>query len=813
MEDVKMKHRKVFKFILFLIFLLVLLPFNSYAQVPGQINYQGRLTDTLGNPVSDGNYDMEFALYDTDSVETALWSEQQSVWVSDGIYNVVLGQPDNELTADLFSTPLYLGVKVGDDEEMIPRQMLTSVPFAFQAGSTSAGAVTEIMLADGAVTADKVAPDAITGSKILGGAGSGVDADQLDGLDAASFSQSDHNHDTSYYSKVHVDALEARIASLEAKLQYLTVVAGTVNGMAGPHVIITGANLHVRNGLGQTNSSNQTGNLIVGYNEPRGTGNERSGSHNIVVGQRNNYVSYGGLVAGYNNAVSGIYSTVSGGSYNIADGGVSSISGGSYNTASGDASSVSGGVLNTASGYASSLSGGRYNKASGDYSFVGGGGYSDSNNGNEAFSNYSAILGGFNNIAGDNGNPADHSVGEYATVSGGGGNVASGSVSNVSGGHGNFANAWYSSVSGGGENSADHTAASVSGGKYNKASGEYSFIGGGGGPDSISGNEAFSDYSAILGGQANIAGDNSNPDNHTVGQNAAVSGGRFNKASGDYSFVGGGGSPDSWWGNEAFSNFSAILGGLANFAGDNSNPDDHTIGRYATVSGGRFNEATGYASNVSGGYDNIAIGSDSCINGGAWNEAHGDHASVSGGQANDAVGRVSSVNGGQLNIASGDGSSICGGFSNEAFSDWSAILGGSENLAGDNSDPNDHSIGEYATVSGGEDNTTSGQYSSISGGSLNEAFSNHSAILGGRGNIAGDNSNPDDHTIGVQSTVSGGYSNEASGHYSSVSGGQDNTGSGKYSSVLGGNNNPASGEHHSNVGDVGKIYADSNPLP
>ncbi len=173
-----------FKIISILCFLLFAYGILN-AQVPGQINFQGKLTDTLGNPVANDNYDMEFALYDTDSGETALWSEQQSVWVADGIYNVVLGQPYNELTVDLFSTPLYLGVKVGTDEEMMPRQILTSVPFALKAGSTSAGAITSIMLADGAALAE-----------ILDNAGSGsqLDADKLDGQDASYFAPSSHVH-------------------------------------------------------------------------------------------------------------------------------------------------------------------------------------------------------------------------------------------------------------------------------------------------------------------------------------------------------------------------------------------------------------------------------------------------------------------------------------------------------------------------------------------------------------------------------------------------------------------------------------------
>ena len=40
---------------------------------------------------------------------------------------------------------------------------------------------------------------------------------------------------------------------------------------------------------------NGLGNVVIGYNELRGAGDDRSGSHNLVFGSRNNYSSYGGL--------------------------------------------------------------------------------------------------------------------------------------------------------------------------------------------------------------------------------------------------------------------------------------------------------------------------------------------------------------------------------------------------------------------------------------------------------------------------------------------------------------------------------------
>ena len=79
------------------LFLITVIPLLSLAAIPQQITYQGQLTDNTGNPVPDGDYEMSFALYAVPTGGTALWSEAQSVTVTNGIYNVILGQLGNEL--------------------------------------------------------------------------------------------------------------------------------------------------------------------------------------------------------------------------------------------------------------------------------------------------------------------------------------------------------------------------------------------------------------------------------------------------------------------------------------------------------------------------------------------------------------------------------------------------------------------------------------------------------------------------------------------------------------------------------------------
>ena len=119
----------------------------------------------------------------------------------------------------------------------------------------------------------------------------------------------------------------------------------------GATVRFTGVNVQIVSGSGATDGAvNGTGNLIVGYNEARGGGNTRTGSHNIVVGTQNNFSRFGGIVVGKFNEIGGDYASVTAGNQNTASQRYSSVSGGENNVASGSASSVSGGNGVTQSG-------------------------------------------------------------------------------------------------------------------------------------------------------------------------------------------------------------------------------------------------------------------------------------------------------------------------------------------------------------------------------------------------------------------------------------------------------------------------------
>lgn len=167
-------------------------------------------------------------------------------------------------------------------------------------------------------------------------------------------------------------------------LERLTCVAGNSGTR---DFIFDGCNVHVRNGTGSTNSINGLGNLIIGYDAVRANESDKTGSHNMVVGDNHNYTQYGGLVAGFENTVSGPWASVSGGAENTASDIYATVSGGQGNTANYRYTSVSGGWANLASDLHASVSGGVANRAFGPASSVSGG------ENNEARALSSSILG------------------------------------------------------------------------------------------------------------------------------------------------------------------------------------------------------------------------------------------------------------------------------------------------------------------------------------------------------------------------------------------------------------------------------------
>jgi len=163
---------------------------------------------------------------------------------------------------------------------------------------------------------------------------------------------------------------------------------------------------------------------------------------------------------------------------------------------------------------------------------AGGGGAGEEN---RVTDDFGTVGGGRNNLAGDGvgttsdnphntvaGGYANTAVGGSATVGGGYRNTATGYVATVGGGTSNTASAYRATVSGGNGNDATADGCTVGGGNGNTASGAMAAVGGG------TGNTA-SGYRATVGGG----------DRNAASHYATVPGGSYNTAAGNYSFAAG----------------------------------------------------------------------------------------------------------------------------------------------------------------------------------------------------------------------------------------------------------------------------------
>lgn len=145
------------------------------AGAPGTMTHQGYLVES-GSPIS-GTVDLQFGLYSSSSGGSPLWSEtHNSVPVYSGYYTVILGN-SSPMDASLFSSTtryLQVGVDTGAGYVNLPRQIVTSVPYALQASAADTAAEADhATTSDSATFADGAPWSGLTG--IPAGFADGVD--------------------------------------------------------------------------------------------------------------------------------------------------------------------------------------------------------------------------------------------------------------------------------------------------------------------------------------------------------------------------------------------------------------------------------------------------------------------------------------------------------------------------------------------------------------------------------------------------------------------------------------------------------------
>ncbi|MBI1293769.1 hypothetical protein GC175_02275 [bacterium] len=175
-------------------------PAVSVAAVTPVISYQARLANpTTGAPLN-GTFTFVFRLYNVATEGTALWTETKDLTAVNGLVTTLLGDV-TALPATVFNGQnLWLGIKVGADPEAAPRQRFAAVPYAMysdnadrldgqdsaffrNANNINAGTLSEGRIPD-IITRDSEVKDIVA---TIDGAGSGLDADLLDGLESTAF--------------------------------------------------------------------------------------------------------------------------------------------------------------------------------------------------------------------------------------------------------------------------------------------------------------------------------------------------------------------------------------------------------------------------------------------------------------------------------------------------------------------------------------------------------------------------------------------------------------------------------------------------
>ena len=116
--------------------MLVLLASYSFA-FPSLLSLDGFLTNSSGTALN-GSYSFVFSLYNVSTGGSALWTEAQTLTVSSGKLNALLGSVS--VLNLSFDQDYYLGVAVSTDSEMSPRYLIASSAYAYMAKNLAAGA-------------------------------------------------------------------------------------------------------------------------------------------------------------------------------------------------------------------------------------------------------------------------------------------------------------------------------------------------------------------------------------------------------------------------------------------------------------------------------------------------------------------------------------------------------------------------------------------------------------------------------------------------------------------------------------------------
>jgi hypothetical protein len=719
--------------------------------------YQGRLSDN-GAPAS-GNYDFRFTLFDSVSngLPIGLVIDRPAVNVAGGQFLAEL-----DFGPGVFiGSPRWLEIAVrpggsaADYVILNPRQPLTAAPYASYAGSASnlLGTITDSQLPataarlngnqnfTGTPTFNPLfGPPFVIGSTNTNRVAS-LNADLLDGMDAAAFARSNHTH-----TALDVTSGTLNDARLSANVPLLSdhqtfVGSNIFRGVViatNPANVLSGS----ASGLSNLNAAALTGSL------------PQSVIPNNVARLASNQTFSGSVV--FAPATGAPFAVISPTLVtNLNADQLDGLSSAAFWNTLGNSNAAGGFFVGTIDNSPLDL---RVNSA--------------------RAMRIQPHLSGPTIVAGSAANSAATNSGGIV-IAGGNGNTASNSYSAVLGGSNNRALAANATVAGGIANSATNTAAIVLGGSGNTAGGAYSVAAGRNARALHDGSFVFADSSSLTAftssaphqlvvrasGGVGIGTNAPQSELHVAGTveasglklTTAPSAGAYltSDAAGNAAWIEApvriqtnGTSPNIIAGYTSNTVAPGVVGAAIG-GGGSIGRSNFVSGNYGTIAGGFDNRVLTLGGAVAGGTDNATTGDYGAVGGGAGNTA-AERAVVAGGQQNAAIGLRSAIGGGYLNRASGQESVVAGGLSNNAVGLRAFIGGGNTNIAS----------GSRSTIGGGDANIASGSFSTIGGGAANTNTGTAASVAGGQNNAA----------TSLGAAVPGGAGNVAAGQYSFAAG-------------------------------------------
>lgn len=312
----------------------------TFAQ-PATFTYQGLLKH--GNTAANGNYDLEFTIYDASGASVGGTLSRSGVNVSNGVFTVLL-DPDRTVfngAARFLQIAVRPAGSPAAFTPLLPRQPITATPYALFALHSSASL-----------------------NNFIRGNYPGVGGGRQNATDGDYPAISGGQNNTAIGSHTTIGGGQNNTAVDS----HTTVGGGFRNVSGGPYSFVGGGEINTAAGQWAT----------------------------VAGGNNNQSLATAATIGGGQNNVSGDRAFVGGGAGNRAEGNSATVAGGNANQAAAALATIGGGENNRAEGPSATIGGGQNNVAIAPYSVVGGG----SQNGTAG--SFSTVPGGHENVAAGN---------------------------------------------------------------------------------------------------------------------------------------------------------------------------------------------------------------------------------------------------------------------------------------------------------------------------------------------------------------------------------------------------------------------------